>query len=356
MQAATSRPAIQINASTAPADAAMGRLLEQIGASWMTQAISVAAELRLADLLATGPRAVEALGRETQCDPAALHRLLRALTSLELFVEQDDGAFALAPAGTLLCADSPQSVRSWAIWCGKYHWPVWANLLGSVRSGISARELATGRQGYAHIEGDQEGAAIFNGAMVAITRLIADELARVVDFSTARSVVDVGGGHGELLTVILSAHPHLRGTLFDLPHAMSGAATRAAQAGVPARCEFASGSFFDAIPAGADFYLLKSILHNWDDDQCGVILQNCRRAMAPGARLLVVERIMPQRLGTSAPERAVARSDLNMLVSLTGRERTMAELASLFAGSGFRVAQTWPAVREFSAIEVRPVP
>ena len=356
MQAATSRPAIRINASTAPADAAMGRLLEQIGASWMTQAISVAAELRLADLLATGPRAVEALGRETQCDPAALHRLLRALTSLELFVEQDDGAFALAPAGTLLCADSPQSVRSWAIWCGKYHWPVWANLLGSVRSGISARELATGRRGYAHIEGDQEGAAIFNGAMVAITRLIADELARVVDFSTARSVVDVGGGHGELLTVILSAHPHLRGTLFDLPHAMSGAAALAGQAGVSDRCELVSGSFFEAIPAGADFYLLKSILHNWDDDQCGVILQNCRRAMAAGARLLVVERIMPQRLGTSAPHRAVARSDLNMLVSLTGRERTMTELASLFAGSGFRVAQTWPAVREFSAIEVRPVP
>jgi len=355
MPAATSGTANRTNASTSAADAAVGRLLEQIGASWMTQAISVAAELRLPDLLATGPCTVDALARETQCDPAALHRLLRALTSLELFVEQDDGAFALAPAGAWLCADSPRSVRSWAIWCRKYHWPVWANLLDSVRSGLSARELATGRRGYAHIEADPEGAAIFNGAMVEITRLIASELARMVDFSAVRRVVDIGGGYGELLTVILSAHPHLHGTLFDLPHAMSGAAALAGQAGVSDRCELASGSFFEAIPAGADIYLLKSILHNWDDTQCGVILQHCRRAMPDGARLIVVERVMPRRLSASAVDRAVARSDLNMLVGLAGRERTMDELASLLANAGLRVARTGAAVREFTAIEAMPL-
>ncbi len=355
MPSATSAAAIRANASTDPADAVVGRLLEQIGASWMTQAISVAAELRLPDLLATGPRTVDSLAGQTQCDPAALHRLLRALTSLELFVEQDDGAFALASAGNLLCADTPQSVRSWAIWCGKYHWPVWANLLGSVRAGVSARELATGRQGYAHIEDDPEGGRIFNGAMVEITRLVAAELARVVDFSAARNVVDIGGGYGELLSAILSAHPHLRGILFDLPHAMCGAAARAGQAGVSDRFELASGSFFEAIPPGADMYLLKSILHNWNDAQCGVILQQCRRAMPDGARLIVVERMMPQRLSASAHDRAVARSDLNMLVGLAGRERTMDEFASLLADAGLRVARAGAAVREFTAIEALPV-
>ena len=329
-------------------------LLEMIGTSWMTQAISVAAELHLADLLADGRQEIDALASAAQCEPTSLHRLLRALTSLDLFTEHDDGSFSLTPAGTLLCTDAPQSLRSWAIWCGQYHWPLWGNLLACVKSGVSARELVTGTQAYAHIENNPHSALIFNQAMVEITRLIAGELAKVIDFSPARHAVDIGGGHGVLLAKILAAQPHLRGTLFDLPHAVAGASAMMSNADVAMRCEIATGSFFDAVPAGADVYLLKSILHNWNDEKCLAILCNCRRAMSADASLILVERIMPARLCASSVDRAIARSDLNMLVGLAGRERTAAEFTALLAVSGFKVMRIRPVTLDYSAIVAVP--
>ncbi len=333
------------------------RLLDQIGASWMSQAIGVAAELRLADRLSAGPRSALQLAGDAGCNEDALRRLLHALTSLEIFKELEDGRFALDDAGRHLCGDAPQSLRHWAIWCARYHWPIWANLLESVRTGRSARQLNgvdEGASGYAHIERDPHGAAVFNQAMVEITGLIAAGLVTAYDWRQVRHAVDVGGGYGGVISALLVAYPAMRGTLFDLPHAMQGATTHLARAGVDARCALASGSFFDAVPENGDIYLLKSILHNWDDERCKAILVQCRRAMRRDAKLLLVERVMPARLGTELSDRAIARSDLNMLVSLTGHERTAGELRALLDAAGFSLTELRPVWREFSLLEAVP--
>lgn len=326
-------------------------LLEMIGASWMSKVIAVAAELRIADHLADGAQSVNALAASTQCHPPSLHRLLRALASLDLCRELENGDFALTPFGELLRANADQAVASWAVWWGKHHWPTWGNLLHSVKTGDSARDLATGQQGYAYIAHDPGAAAVFNRAMVEVTRLIADEVVRVLDFSNAAHVVDVGGGHGVLLGAVLRVHPNMRGTLFDLPHALDGAGALLTAAGVATRTELVAGNFFEAVPGGADVYLLKSILHNWDDEKCADILRSCRRAIPAYAKLALVERIMPARMSVSRINQAVARADLNMLVGLGGRERTAAEFTALLEAAGFQLRRIVPAGLEFSVVE-----
>lgn len=336
-----------------PSADASRRLLELIGASWMTQAITAAAELRIADQLAASPLTADALAPTVGCHPGSLRRLLRALASLDLTREQDDGSFVLTEMGALLRSDRQPSLCSWAKWWGRYLWPIWGNLRQSVQSGSSARELATGRSGYAHLEADPEAAAVFNAAMVELTALFAGELDRIVDFSTVGHVIDVGGGYGELLAGILRAHPALRGTLFDLPHALAGAKARMHQAGVADRCEFVGGDFFESVPAGGDLYLLKSVLHNWDDEKCGVILSRCRQSMHRDASLVLVERVLPDRMRSCAADRAVARTDLNMLIGVGGRERTRAEFAALLGVAGFSTTRFVPTPLELAVIEAR---
>lgn len=325
------------------------RLLDLIGASWITQAIATAAELGIADHLAADARTVASLAGDIKCDPVALARLMRALASLELCRELPGPAYALTDMGALLRDDGQPSLRAWALWWGRHLWPVWGQLGESVRTGRSARELATGRSGYAHVEADASAAAVFNRAMCELTSLIAAEVLRLADFGDAERIVDVGGGHGELLSAILRAHPASSGTLFDLPHALAGATERMDADGLRERCAIVGGDFFAAVPAGGDVYLLKSVLHNWDDDRCAAILRQCRRAMRAGARLMVIERALPERM--SAADRAVARSDLNMLVGVGGRERTQQELRALLDTAGFAVRRVLPTALELWIVE-----
>lgn len=337
-----------------PAQAMAARLLEMINASWMSQALCVAAELGLADLLAPGSRTADDLARAAGCEQRSMHRLMRALASIGVCTEQEDGAFALAPMGTLLRADARPSVRSWAIWWGKYQWPEWGHLRHSVRTGESARVLLSGHESYDFVMADPGAADVFNRAMSELTHLAATEVARVCDFSAAKRVVDIGGGRGELLATILSAYPALRGTLFDLPHAIAAAAALIRTPGFAQRCVLVAGDFFESVPGGGDVYILKSVLHNWDNRRSAIILDNCRRAMPGDARLVLVERIMPARMTGAATDRAVARSDLSMLVGIGGRERTETEFIALLAASGFRVAGVFPAGLEFSLVEAIP--
>jgi SAM-dependent methyltransferase len=325
-------------------------LLAMINANWMTQVIGVAAELRIADLLAAGVRQGDQLALAAACDPASLHRLLRALCSLGICAAEPDGAFALTPMGALLRADAQPCVRSWAIYTALCQWEVWGHLIDSVRSGASARKLLTGREGYAHLEGDARAASVFNSAMVELTQITAAAVAREGDFAGVARVVDVGGGHGELLAAVLAAHPHLRGAVFDLPHAMDGARARMAEA--DGRCEFIAGSFFENVPR-ADLHLLKSILHNWNDGQCLEILGQCRRAAAPGGRLLVVDRVMPDRVTGTPEERGIVRADLNMMVSLGGRERTASEFEAMLATAGYHPLRCVGLGLGYSMIEAR---
>jgi orsellinic acid C2-O-methyltransferase len=278
----------------------------------------------------------------------------RALASLDLCRERTDGMFELTPVGALLRADAPGSLRAWAIHSGKYLWPLWGRLAGSVRTGASSRKRTTGADDYGHLERDAEAATVFNRAMVEVTRMIARQVVRVCDFTGIDRVVDVGGSYGELIAAILAAHPQMRGVLFDLSHAIDAAHAQLDDAGVAARCELVAGSFFESVPAGADAYLLKSVLHNWDDDRSAEILRNCRRAGHARSRLLVVERMMADRISSAPRDQASARADLNMLVARGGRERTEAEFRALFDSTGFRIDRIVPVALEFSVIEASP--
>jgi SAM-dependent methyltransferase len=320
----------------------------------MSQVICVAAQLHIADALANGPRNVEELARETQAHAPSLHRLMRALASLEICTEREDGSFSLTPMGSLLRADAPDSLRSWAIWYGTYMRPVWGELLYSVKTGQNARKLLTGTDAFGHLERDDEVAAVFNRAMAEFTRLVASEVVRAYDFTGMRRIVDVGGGYGALIGALLAAYPHTHGELLDLPHAIEGARAHLENAGLAKRCELIAGDFFTSVPADADVYLLKAVIHDWDDERSAVILRNCRRAVGKDGKLLLIERVMPRRIEACPLHHAIARADLNMLVALGGRERNEEEFAELLASSGFKLARLLATESEYSILECVP--
>ena len=331
------------------------RLLSLINANWTTQAISVATQLRLPELLRDGPRTADALAHATGCHEPSLTRLLRALTSIDVLTDAADGQFELTAVGALLRADVSGSLAAWAEFCGTRSWATWGRLVESVRTGDSIRKQTSGADGFQHLEDDAPGALLFNRAMVDLTQPVALAVARKVDFSGMCLVVDVGGGYGELIASILSEHPSMRGMLFDLAHATATAGSRLAAAGVEDRCTLVTGSFFDAVPGGADAYLLKSVLHDWDDDRAVKILCRCRNAMAPKAKLLVIERIAPQHFCDSPHDQGIARSDLNMLVGTGGRERTETQYRDLLDAANLRITHVLPLDSAYSAIESTPI-
>lgn len=330
------------------------RLLAIVTGSWKTQAVYVAARLGIADHLAESPRTAAELAAATETDPASLGRLLRALATLELVIEREEGTFASTPLGALLESGAPDSLRSWVLLWGGRSWPAWGHLLHSVKTGESARPLVDDLPGFSELGSDADRAGTFHRAMVELTRLIAREFVQSVDWSETRRIVDVGGGHGELLVAALGASPGAVGVLFDQPHAIPGARAHLRAAGMEERCEFVAGSFFEQVPEGGDTYLLKSVLHDWLDARAADILRACRRAMSPPARLLVIERIAPSRPGTSPDDQSLAGSDLHMLVQHAGRERTERELRALLSESGFAIGAVTPLQGTLAVISAVP--
>src|SRR5262245_13214127 len=330
-------------------------LIELIGSSWKTQAIYVAAELKIADYLADRPRTAGELAALINVNAPALHQLLRALTTIEICNELADGTFAIARLGALLVSGAPHSLRSWAMWWGSQSWPVWGQLLYSVKTGRSARTLLLGTDGFAHLAHDPASAEVFNQAAVELTRVVAKEIVRAYDFTQFTRIVDVGGGCGELLAHILQAAPEARGVLFDLPHAIHQARDHLNGRGTASRCDFIAGDFFEAVPAGGDVYILKNVIHDWNDESSRRILDNCR-AVLDGAKLLLIECLLPNRLTTSTEHQAAARSDLHMLVALAAKERTEAEFQALLNSAGLRVARVFPAGPTISLIEATAEP
>ena len=329
-------------------------LLRLVNGNWVTQAIAVTAELEIMDRLAQGARTAKELAKATACDEASLRRLLRALASLGLCEEQEDGFFAPSAMGSLLQSDAPMSLRAYALRYGRYQWPAWGKLLHSVKTGECARTLLDGMVGFEHLERDATMAAIYHRAMSEVTRLIAQAVVPAYDFCGFRRIADVGGGYGEMLIAILRACPATRGVLFDRPDALGGATRHLQEAGVADRCEIIAGNFFESVPAGADGYLLKSVIHDWSDERGAAILRCCRNAMPRDAKLLLVEYLMPERMEASVLNRDAARSDLNMLVMLGGRERTASEYRLLLQSVGLSVARIVPAALNFSVIEAIP--
>jgi len=330
-------------------------LLDLIHASWAAQAVHVAAELRLVDLLHRGPRTACNLSHATGADEAALARLLRALCTLGLLAQHDDGSFSATPAGAPLAEDHPHTIRSWALWWGGSMWATWGLLGHSIRTGESARTTELGTRGFEHLDDDPAQAAVFHRALVELTRLATPGILRAFDFSGIRTVVDVGGGYGELLRAILAAHPACRGILLDRPHAIEGARNHLTAAGLADRCTFVDGDFFKTVPEGGDVYLLKTVLHDWDDAHAARILSACRRAMAPRSRLLIIERLMPDRLGNEAAHRALARSDLSMLIAHGAPERTREEFDRLLRAAHLELMSAIPAGGPLQVLEARPL-
>ena len=330
------------------------RLLGLINAGWTTQVIATAVTLGLIDAMASGPANTQALAETVQAHGPSVGRLLRAMASLELCAQNAAGDFSLTPAGTLLRADRADSLCAWAELGGGRIWAQWGRLGESVRTGQSIRKLTLADDDFSHLNDDVKAAELFNRAMVELTLAVANDVAQCVDISAARRVVDVGGGYGQLLCSILAANPSLQGVLFDMAHATGRLAPHFEAAGVAHRCELATGDFFKAVPQGADVYLLKSILHDWDDERCLVILRNCRRAMQPAARLLIVERIASDRVRASLHDQAVARSDLNMMVANGGCERTQAAFHGLLEAADLRLERVTALSGPYSVIAATP--
>lgn len=326
------------------------RVLSLIDAAWTTQAIATACELGIPQRLATARCDGEALARAVDADVDATCRLLRALATLGLCDEDPEGRFALSEDGAWLLPDRDDSLGAWARLSGTRLWSNWGQLAESVRSGRCARERLRGHEDWGDLDADSQAAAVFNAAMIDLTRPVGRAAARVLDWRGISTAVDVGGGAGALVAEILGVHRGMRGVVFDLAHAEPAARQLAAAAGLAERCRFVAGSFFEPVPAGADAYLLKSVLHNWGDAQAAAILRSCAAGMRPGATLILFERLRAEPGGARDLAREVARSDLNMLVGCGGRERRLGEFAALLGDAGLKVRDVVPMAGGLHAI------
>lgn len=326
-------------------------LRQMIFGFWAARALYVAAELGVADLLASGARSSDALAAACGAEPSALYRVMRALAGMGIVSEQDPRIFRLTPLGEYLRSDTPGSLRAFARMMGSdWHWRTFEGVLSSVRTGKPVMEEMIGQPLYEFLAKNPAQEQIFDRAMTGFSSVEHDAIRQAWDFGGTGTVVDVGGGRGHLLAVLLGAHPGLRGILFDRPTVIDGTRDALRDNKLDDRCERAGGDFFEAVPSGGDFYLLKYILHNWNDERVGAILRSCRRAMKPSSRLLVVEQLVQP---GNAPD-PVRLLDLEMLVLVGGRERTEEEFRAMLAASGFSLTRVVPTRLPLSILEATP--
>jgi O-methyltransferase domain/Dimerisation domain len=321
-------------------------LLRLVNGFQISQALHVAALLAVADHLKDGPKSADVLARTCDANPGALYRLLRALAAIGVFHENDDMEFSLTPVGLCLTSDAVGTRRNWAQYIGgPGNWQAWGNLLHSVKSGKGAYPVTHGMDAWSYRQQHPEEQAVFDSAMTGNSLAHARAVLEAYDFKPFSRIVDIGGGQGLLLREVLLACPASRGVLFDQPQVVESA-TLMTTPGLENRVETSAGSFFDTIPPGGDAYVMKAILHDWDDDKAIEILRSCSRAMSPTATLVVIERVIgpPNQI----PEAKF--SDLNMLVSHGALERTREEFDDLFAKGGFRLDRVIPTRSPLSVI------
>ncbi|MFN2568396.1 MAG: methyltransferase, partial [Candidatus Dormibacteria bacterium] len=328
---------------------AHSRLLDTLGGFMATQAIAVVARLGVADHIVDEPVSADRLAAEVGADPDALFRFLRFLSSTGIFTQPAPRCFAHSPMSLCLRSGAPGSLRYLAMCFGEEHYRAWGDALHSVRTGAPAFSRVFGTPFFNYLEANPEAGATFNRAMANTAAARAIPMLAYPWGDVAGTVVDVGGGNGFLLTVILEANPHLSGVVFDMADAVSQARERIAAAGLAGRCRAVEGSFFDEAPA-AGTQVLSQILHDWDDDDALRILRSCRRSINPDGRLLILEYVVPS---GDTPSRAKLL-DLHMLVLLGGREGTEAQWRVLLERGGFRVSRIFPAART-DLIEAVPI-
>ena len=327
------------------------RLLDLTQGYRITQVLYATARLRIAEALAGGPRDGGEVASAVGAHAPSVMRLLRALVPLGLVVQEDDGRYRLTDAGMLLDGRSAGSVRAGILFEAAVLYGHWAELVDSIRTGENVYRRRHGVDAWAYRGTNPEMAELFDAAMQEFSAARVGAVVAAYDFSGLGTIVDVGGGRGSLLAGILKSHPAARGVLFDQPPVVAEAPAVLSAAGVADRCTAVGGSFFDSVPAGGDAYILSVVIHDWDDTPATAILATCRRAMASSSRLLLVERALPARPGDDVWPYL---QDLNMLHSLTGRERTEDEYRALLAVSRFRLVRVVPTLSPFSVIEARP--
>lgn len=313
-----------------PEESPSATILQMMQGAWVTQALSVCATLGIAEQLQDGPRTSAELAAATGANADSLHRLLRYLTGLGVFTGDDERGYALTPVGDLLRKEAPGSMHDRALSYGGYNYRAFGELLYTIRTGRPAFDQVFDMPAYEYLATQPELARAFDRQMQTGASFFA-RVPEAFDFSAASKVVDIAGGNGGLIGAILTAAPQARGVLLDAEHVVAAAEDRLRELGVLDRCELVGGSFFEGVPEDGDVYTLSRILHNWDDDPCLTLLAQCHRAMAPGATLLILERLIPE---DGSPGPAVA-TDINMLTVFGGRERTASQYRALVDKAGF---------------------
>ena len=327
-------------------------MMRMIHGFMLSQAIYVAAKLGLADLLEDGPRSSEELAGATAMHEPSLYRILRTLAAIGVLTETEQGVFGLTLLGETLRTNAVGSLRPLAICMGgQCNWQAWGDILHSVKTGESAFEHVFGTGFFQHLDRHPDNAKQFVEAMNCCSALYNEAIVAAYDFSRFEKIVDIGGGQGRLITEILKATRTTRGILFDTPHLTPGAERLFEQEGIKDRCETATGDFLESVPEGGDAYLLKHIIHDWDDARAIEILKNCRRSMSKDARLLLMEEIV-----ASDSEFAPAKIlDLQQLLMPGGRERTEEEYRKLLEAAGFELTNIIQTKSSLSIIESKPV-
>jgi O-methyltransferase domain len=339
-----SEPAVKAN--TLPPEA---QIVEMVMAQFVSRLIHLTATLKLPDYLADGPKTAEELAALTSTNAPALYRVMRTLASLGLFTEDPAHRFALRPLGEVLKSGTPSHATA-LIMGGEIMARSLDNMLYSVQTGKTAFQNSFGVPLFDWLGGHPVEASLFNQTMVGIHGMEPPAIAAAYDFSVFKTIADVGGSTGNLLTTILAQHPGPRGILFDLPHVVRDAPAFIAQRRLTDRIQIETGSFFDRVPAGADAYILSHVIHDWNEEQCLTILGHCRSAISPSGRLLLVEMVLPDG-DTPHPGKML---DMTMLLVPGGEERTAAQYAVLLDKAGFRLTRVVPTASLASIVEAAP--
>jgi ubiquinone/menaquinone biosynthesis C-methylase UbiE len=340
-----SSPASSVPAEPQPAD----QLMQFATGYMVSSALHGVTALNIPDLLKSGSKSIAELAATTGSNEDALYRVMRALASIGIFKENPARTFSLTPVSEALCAGAQNSMRDMALWLtDPFHFEVYAELGHSIRTGETVPEKIYGLSCFDYLAKDKEVGDRFNNAMTGFSAMVVAAALDEYDFSwlAGKTLVDIAGGHGKVITEILKKHPDVHGVLFDLEHVVAGAKTRIESQGLSARCAVVHGDFFKAVPE-ADAYVMKHIIHDWDDERASLILKNIQRAARPGARVVLFEAVL-----ASGNEPHFAKwIDIEMLVLPGGRERTEQEYRKLFADAGFKVTKILPTKSALNVIE-----
>jgi len=327
-------------------------LVQLLHGKLVAQAICAAAELRIADHLDESPQGVDVLARKVGAHAPSLYRLLRLLATVGIFTELESQRFVHSPLSMVLKTDVPGSVQAIACMIGAaWHSVAETRMMHSLRTGETAFRFQHGKGVFEYFQEDVEAGRVFAAAMTGLSQAANHAIGQAYDFSWAGSVVDIGGGHGSFLSSVLLNHPSMQGIVFDAPSVVAGAAAQIDAAGLRERCSLEAGDFFVSVPKNSDVYVLKHILHDWNDQAALSILRSCRAAAAAHSKLLVIEDLV----GVANAPSSAKVTDLEMLVIFGGQERTLAEYSQLLETSGFKLERTIQTRLPLFVLEAAPV-